>query len=34
MILEIHGGPYGNYNTGFNYMWQNFAANGSVVAVA
>jgi dipeptidyl aminopeptidase/acylaminoacyl peptidase len=31
MILEIHGGPYGNYNTGFNYMWHNFAANGFVV---
>ena len=31
LILEIHGGPYGNYNTGFNYMWQNFAANGFVV---
>ncbi len=31
LILEIHGGPYGAYNTGFNYMWQNFAANGFVV---
>lgn len=31
LILEIHGGPYGNYNTDFNYMWQNFAANGYVV---
>ena len=31
LILEIHGGPYGNYNSGFNYMWQNFAANGFVV---
>ena len=31
LILEIHGGPYGNYGTGFNYMWQNFAANGFVV---
>ena len=31
LILEIHGGPYGNYNVGFNYMWQNFAANGFVV---
>ena len=31
LVLEIHGGPYGNYNTGFNYMWQNFAANGFVV---
>jgi len=31
LILEIHGGPYGNYNVGFNYMWQNFAANDFVV---
>lgn len=31
LVLEIHGGPYGNYNVGFNYMWQNFAANGFVV---
>jgi len=31
LILEIHGGPYGAYNVGFNYMWQNFAANGFVV---
>jgi len=31
MILEIHGGPYGDYTTGFDYMWQNFAANGYVV---
>ncbi len=31
LILEIHGGPYGNYNTGFSYMWQNFAANDYVV---
>ena len=31
LILEIHGGPYGAYNTAFNYMWQNFAANGFVV---
>jgi dipeptidyl aminopeptidase/acylaminoacyl peptidase len=31
LILEIHGGPYGNYNTGFNAMWQNFAANDFVV---
>jgi dipeptidyl aminopeptidase/acylaminoacyl peptidase len=33
MILEIHGGPFGNYNVGFNYMFQNFAANGFVVLV-
>ena len=31
LILEIHGGPFGNYNYGFNYMWQNFAANDFVV---
>jgi len=33
LILEIHGGPFGNYNVGFNYMFQNFAANGYVVLV-
>jgi dipeptidyl aminopeptidase/acylaminoacyl peptidase len=31
MLLEIHGGPHGMYNVGFDYMWQNFAANGFVV---
>jgi dipeptidyl aminopeptidase/acylaminoacyl peptidase len=31
LILEIHGGPFGNYNVAFNYMFQNFAANGFVV---
>ncbi len=31
LILEIHGGPYGAYTSGFSYMWQNFAANGYVV---
>ncbi len=31
LILEIHGGPHGMYNVGFNYMFQNFAANGNVV---
>ncbi len=31
LILEIHGGPHGNYNTGFNFQFQNFAANGFVV---
>jgi dipeptidyl aminopeptidase/acylaminoacyl peptidase len=31
LILEIHGGPFGMYNVGFNYMWQNFAANDFVV---
>src|SRR5207247_11022700 len=33
LILEIHGGPFGNYNVVFNYMFQNFAANGFVVLV-
>lgn len=31
LILEIHGGPHSMYGTGFNYMFQNFAANGYVV---
>jgi dipeptidyl aminopeptidase/acylaminoacyl peptidase len=31
LILEIHGGPHGNYNVAFNWMFQNFAANGFVV---
>jgi dipeptidyl aminopeptidase/acylaminoacyl peptidase len=31
LILEIHGGPHGMYGVGFNYMFQNFAANGYVV---
>ena len=31
LILEIHGGPHGMYNVAFNYMFQNFAANGYVV---
>jgi dipeptidyl aminopeptidase/acylaminoacyl peptidase len=31
LILEIHGGPFASYNVGFNYMFQNFAANGFVV---
>jgi dipeptidyl aminopeptidase/acylaminoacyl peptidase len=31
LILEIHGGPHGMYNVGFNYMFQNFAANGYLV---
>jgi dipeptidyl aminopeptidase/acylaminoacyl peptidase len=31
LILEIHGGPQGMYGVGFNYMFQNFAANGFVV---
>lgn len=31
LILEIHGGPHGTYTSGFNYSFQNFAANGFVV---
>ena len=31
LIMEIHGGPHGMYNVGFNPMFQNFAANGFVV---
>ena len=31
LIMEIHGGPHGTYTTGFNYSFQNFAANGFVV---
>jgi dipeptidyl aminopeptidase/acylaminoacyl peptidase len=31
LIMEIHGGPHGMYNVGFNTMYQNFAANGFVV---
>ena len=31
MLLEIHGGPHGMYNTGFDMMWQTWAANGFVV---
>jgi len=31
LIMEIHGGPHGMYNLAFNYMNQNFAANGNVV---
>lgn len=31
MIMEIHGGPHAMYNVGFNWMFQNFAANGYVV---
>ncbi len=31
LVLEIHGGPHGMYNVGFNYMYQNFAADGDVV---
>src|SRR5487761_2062707 len=31
LILEIHGGPFSMYNVGFNYMFQNFAANDFAV---
>jgi len=31
LLMEIHGGPHGMYNGAFNYMFQNFAANGYVV---
>ncbi len=31
LILHIHGGPHGMYNVGFNYSFQNYAANGFVV---
>ena len=31
LILSIHGGPHGMYNVGFNFAWQNHAANGYVV---
>jgi dipeptidyl aminopeptidase/acylaminoacyl peptidase len=31
LILEIHGGPFAMYSVGFNWMFQNFAANDFVV---
>jgi dipeptidyl aminopeptidase/acylaminoacyl peptidase len=31
LILYIHGGPHAMYNVGFNYSFQNFAANGYLV---
>ncbi len=31
LVMEIHGGPHAMYNVAFNYMYQNFAANGHVV---
>jgi len=31
MLLWIHGGPWMMYNIGFNWEWQNFAANGYAV---
>ncbi|MGH9348344.1 MAG: prolyl oligopeptidase family serine peptidase [Vicinamibacterales bacterium] len=31
LMLSIHGGPHGMYGVGFNYEWQNHAAEGYVV---
>lgn len=31
LMLSIHGGPHGMYGTGFNFGWQEHAANGYVV---
>ena len=31
MVLMIHGGPWSLYNVGFNWSYQNFAANGYAV---
>jgi dipeptidyl aminopeptidase/acylaminoacyl peptidase len=31
MMLVIHGGPHSMYNVGFNFGWQEHAANGFVV---
>jgi len=31
LMLVIHGGPHGMYNGGFNFAWQEHAANGYVV---
>jgi dipeptidyl aminopeptidase/acylaminoacyl peptidase len=31
LLLWIHGGPWSMYNVGFNWAWQNFAANGYAV---
>ena len=31
MLLYIHGGPWAMYSVGFNWAWQNFAANGYAV---
>lgn len=28
LVLYIHGGPWSMYNVGFNWAWQNFAADG------
>jgi dipeptidyl aminopeptidase/acylaminoacyl peptidase len=34
LILTIHGGPHSMYNGGFNFGWQEHAANGYVVFYA
>lgn len=31
LILHIHGGPHAMYNVGFDFSFQNFAANGYLV---
>ena len=31
LMLSIHGGPHGMYGVGFNFGWQNHAAEGYVV---
>ena len=31
MMLAIHGGPHGMYSVGFNFAWQEHAANGYVI---
>ncbi len=31
LLLWIHGGPWAMYNVGFNWEWQNFAAEGYAV---
>ncbi|MBI2537447.1 MAG: S9 family peptidase, partial [Gemmatimonadetes bacterium] len=31
LVLDIHGGPHGMYHVGFDYGYQNYAANGYVV---
>ena len=31
MMLAIHGGPHGMYGVGFNFGWQEHAANGYVI---
>ena len=31
LMLSIHGGPHGMYDVGFNFGWQEHAANGYVV---